>query len=143
MKVRWLLLSALFALVAACGSSQTKPTWMPITCLETAAQAAQRPPSFAFSCDGHTTFNSVRWSNWGQASATGTGTLDLEGRCTPSCSTAPLYRYAVRIVASQVALCGRQGHARRVYGLVTAYLGQPDISGAKKLSRRLESCTSP
>ena len=89
---------------------------MATDCEDTAAVSAQHPSQFAFSCDGNVTFSGVHWQNWGQDAATGTGTLSLKGECVPSCSTAPVYRYPVRIVASQVALCGPGGATRRIYG---------------------------
>jgi hypothetical protein len=141
-RVRLLALAVLFVIVG-CGGSTAKPTWMPTNCEESAATSAQHPARFAFSCDGHEAFTGVHWSNWGQDTAVGTGTLSLEGQCVPSCSAAPVYQYHVRLVASQVALCGPQGAARRIYGLVTAYLSQPDYLGDRTLSARLISCVLP
>ena len=113
---------------------------MPVSCLETAAASAQHPARFAFSCDGHTSFTGVRWQRWGDTTATGTGTLNLEGPCNPNCAAAPVYQYPARIVASQIALCGPQGSARRIYGVITAHLARPDIDGERTLSARLMSC---
>ncbi len=97
----------------------------------------QHASSFAFSCDGNVVLTGVHWKGWGEAQATGTGTLVLTGNhCVPDCASAPRYLYTARIVASQVALCGK----RRVYGLLTVYLAQPDYRGERRLSVRLGSC---
>ena len=63
-------------------------------------------------------------------------TLSLAGGCVPDCASAPRYQYQARVVASEVALCG----SPRVYGLLTAYLGQPDFRGDRVLRERLVAC---
>lgn len=91
----------------------------------------QHPSTFAFSCDGNVVFMNVHWQHWGQATATGSGTLsELADGCTPDCASAPRNHYAARIVASQIVLCG----PRRVYSTITAYLNERDARGQNVLS---------
>jgi hypothetical protein len=108
---------------------------MPVNCLG-GPPFEQRPSNFAFSCDGGRVFTRVRWSTWGRATAAASGVAGIQGPCTPSCSLAAEYRYHVKIVASQIALCGR----RRVYGLITAYFNGRDIDGDRSLTHKLGSC---
>jgi hypothetical protein len=110
-------------------------TLMPTTC--GLPPLTQHPSTFSFSCDGNVVFKQVHWQGWGGRTATGSGDLYLIGNeCIPDCASAPFYVYPVRVVASQIARCGK----RRVYGLVTAYLSEPDYRGERELSQRLGSC---
>ena len=116
----------------------TKPTGVATTCGE--PPFVERPAELSFSCDGNVVFKDVRWGTWGGAQAHGSGTLYLIGNeCVPNCAEAPRYQYPVRLVASEIAVCG----SRRVYGLVTAYLTEPDYMGKRSLSNRLQRCESP
>lgn len=118
----------------ATGSS-SRHAWMPAAC--GLPPFRQHPSTFAFSCDANVVFTGVHWQHWGEATATGTGTLNLAGECNPDCASAPRYQYAARIVVSQIALCG----SRRVYGIATAYLTERDYRGQKVLhGPRLVSC---
>jgi hypothetical protein len=91
----------------------------------------QHPATFAFSCDGNVVFTDVHWQHWGEATATGSGTLsELADGCTPDCASAPRDKYAVRIVASQIVLCG----PRRVYSTITAYLNERDVRGQTEVA---------
>jgi hypothetical protein len=67
----------------------------------------------------------------------------MKGPCNPDCASAPVYRYRVRLVASQVALCGPQGHTERIYGRIVELLSEPDIRGDRQLSQTLASCVAP
>lgn len=136
MRLATLLAVIGFIAMAASGAiAHPAPTSMASTCGQ--PPLLQRPATFSFSCDANVVFTHVRWQHWGEATATGTGTLYLIGNnCIPDCARAPRYRYPVRIVASQVAYCG----SRRVYGLITAHLNTPDYRGQRTLSNRLVSC---
>lgn len=127
------------ALLVGCGASApAEPAWLASTCGQ--PPLVEHPSVLTFSCDGAVAFKNAHWSGWGQQTATGTGTAYLEGNCIPDCASAPVYTYSVRLVASQIALCGSAGHTRRVYGLVVANFSRPDFKGQRTLSERLLSC---
>jgi hypothetical protein len=49
----------------------------------------QHPSKIGLTCDSVAIIVDVRWQHWGDATAHGTGTLNLAQGCTPSCATAP------------------------------------------------------
>jgi len=138
-----LLVSLIGTIAGATDASATAPTWIATTWLETGASSAQHPSSWGISCDGNVVVMGVHWQNWGANEADGHGTIAIAGPCNPSCSTAPSYRYPVRVVASQIALCGSAGHTRQIYGRITEYLSRPDIRGDRQFTQTLQSCVQP
>jgi hypothetical protein len=125
------------ASAASAGIGSAKPaTWVP-GCGGEPYGWSQHPSRIYVTCDGTVVIESLRWRDWGDASARATGTLNAAVGCTPSCAEAPRRHYAVRVLASDIGYCG----TRRVYADITVHYTKP-TRGQKPFSQPTFCSTS-
>ena len=101
----------------------------------------QHPREFPYFCDGSAEVEKARWRKWGAAKATATAIFnEAVLNSHNSVATAPRRRTPVRIVASQIKVCGgRHAYTR----IVITY--EPAVNGIKKLREAsyLPQCSLP
>jgi hypothetical protein len=115
------------ALLAACGTAT--PVW--IATLADGSPNAQHPAQVALTGGGRVVLKDLRWSAWGNATATATGTLIVAQSCVPNCAIAQHKVYAVQVQATAIKLC----RGLRAYTQLTT------ISGTFKL--KVPMCRAP
>lgn len=101
----------------------------------------QHPKAFPYFCDGNAALERATWNNWGSAKATGHAILnEALVNSHNSVATAPRKRTNVKLVASQIKLCGNH-HA---YTRIIIKLPKP-VNGIKSLQEGelLPKCSAP
>jgi hypothetical protein len=117
--------------MAASGASTVKIT----DCVK----ASSRPKSLTLACgDGNTVLSGLRWSSFGGASASASGTLEMN-TCTPNCVSGKVVEYPVAVKAVDPRSC--KG-GLRVYDKVTLRFTARVPSSASGLKRWTLGCPS-
>ena len=73
------------ASASASASASSSPATLPV--LTVGSYSGMRPTEIAYSGDGTNVVTGLSWGSWTAASATGTGTSDIDS-CVPSCAAA-------------------------------------------------------
>jgi hypothetical protein len=101
-----------------------------ITCtFGDAAAMKTEPVQIVTSADGSGYVNGISWTSWGQATATGTGTLNVNN-CTPSCAAGTYTGYPATVTLSGLVAyrSGTDAYSRMVVSAPTSpYGGKPSL----------------
>ena len=96
-----------------------------------AASMKTEPVQIVTSADGSGYVNGITWTSWGQATATGAGTLQVDN-CTPSCVTGTYTAYPATITLSGLVgyRSGTDAYSRMIVSAPTSpYGGETFASG--------------
>jgi hypothetical protein len=82
------------------------------------------PAQIVTSADGSGYINGITWTSWGQATAMGTGTLQVNN-CTPNCATGTYTAYPATITLSGLAAyrSGTDAYSSMIVSAPTSPLG--------------------
>jgi hypothetical protein len=102
-------------------STNGTPVAGPVYFQGAAGAPLQRPVTLPLTADGTLFVLRARWTSWGGATATGTGTAEYHG-CQPSCAEAQPHHAPVSILLSGVRACASRQYYSRV--ILTQRSGQ-------------------
>lgn len=97
--------------------AKTEPSSVPSTYLVecTKTNLTQEPVTFTLTCaDGNEQLQDLKWSSWGQPTATATGSVS-SNTCEPNCATGKVQKYDVTVTAKDlVATNDKQAYTKLV-----------------------------
>ncbi len=100
-------------------------------------KASSRPKQMTLTCgDGNTALSGLRWSSFGGASASATGTFEMN-TCTPDCAEGKVVRFPVSVKAYDTRSCKK---GLNVYNKLTLKFTARKPSSAGNLTRWTLGC---
>jgi hypothetical protein len=109
-------------LVGSCLHSQREPSTVILTC-----------------ADGAMSIEHIKWSSFGKATATGTGSAHIKS-CTPDCAAGKFHDYPVQVKASKPKMCPDKRSDYRQMTLTYTGSRPPGVSESKPTKAYVVSC---
>jgi hypothetical protein len=132
MRLLALAVAASAALLAA-GIGQAASSPVLLNC----GKPVVRPAAIVVTCaDANYQLRSLKWSSWGGASATATGTAFIND-CTPYCAAGHVHSYAVHVTLGRLIACGSSRH----YNLLTVLFTGARPKGFKQSDSISHTCS--
>jgi hypothetical protein len=131
------LLTGVLAVAAFCAFGAMTASGASTVKITNCNKALSRPKLLTLTCgDGNTALSGLRWSSFGGASASASGTLEMN-TCEPNCAQGKVVRYPVAVKASEERACKA---GVRVYNKLTLRFTGRAPKSAKSLQHWTLGC---